>query len=107
MDIYPKVVVAEVPSLGRMFYLVDEHLNFIDEVKDFLDWKAATRRAPATIEAYCFRLLWYYRYLRRYGLNVMEVGPPDLTEFLLWLCNPYRDAEPTTLVLQAKPIQET
>lgn len=107
MDIFPKMVAAQVPHLGRMFYLVDEHLDFIPEVKDFLDWKAAIRRAPATIQAYCFRLSWYYRFLRRYGLSVMEVGPPELTEFLLWLCNPYRDSEPTDLVHQANPIQET
>jgi integrase/recombinase XerD len=107
MDIYPKIVAAEVPLLGRMYYLVDEHLDIIPEVKDFLDWKAATKRAPATIKAYCFRLSWYYRFLWRYGLNIMEVGPPDLTEFLIWLCNPYRDAEPTAYDRQAHPIQET
>jgi len=107
MDIFPKMIVAQVPHLGRMFYLVDEQLDFVPEVKEFLNWKAATKRAPATIEAYCYRLSWYYRFLSRYGLDALKVGPPDLTEFLLWLCNPYRDADATSGIHQANPIQET
>jgi hypothetical protein len=42
-----RMVTAEVPDRGRLFYLVDANLDFIAEVKAFLDWKAATRRAPA------------------------------------------------------------
>src|SRR5438128_3481590 len=44
----PRVVVAAVPDRGPMWYLIDQDLDFIPEVKDFLDWKTATRRAPAT-----------------------------------------------------------
>ena len=52
----PRMIDADVPGRGRMYYLVDEALNFVPEVKDFFDWKAATKRAPATVKAYCARL---------------------------------------------------
>ena len=52
----PRIVAAELPERGRMFYLVDDNLDFLPEVKAFLDWKVATRRAPATLEGYCYRL---------------------------------------------------
>jgi integrase/recombinase XerD len=107
MAIFPKMVVAQVPHLGRMFYLVDERLDFVPEVREFLNWKAATKRAPATIKAYCYRLSWYYRFLSYYKLDALKVEPPDLTTFLIWLCNPYRDASATSGVHQAKPIRET
>ena len=89
----PRMIAADVPGRGRMYYLVDEALNFVPEVKDFLDWKAATKRAPATVKAYCTRLQWYYHFLSHQQLGVLEATPSDLTEFVIWLCNPYRDAE--------------
>lgn len=107
MGIFPKIVAAEVPNLGPMFYLVDEHLNFIPEVKAFLEWKAATKRAPATIEAYCYRLSWYYRFLSQCELSALEVSPADLTEFLIWLCNPLRDNRNNSPTYPANPLQET
>ena len=86
----PKMVAADTPDRGRMWYLVDDNLDFISEVKLFLDWKAATRRAPATIKAYCSRLLWFYRFLAKLGLQVEEVTPTHLTEFVIWLQHPGR-----------------
>ena len=35
----PRMIAADVPDRGRMYYLVDEALNFVSEVKDFLDWR--------------------------------------------------------------------
>jgi len=87
----PRVVAADVPDRGRMYYLVDDACDFIPEVKEFLDWKAATNRAPATLKAYCSRLLWYYSFLPQRQLSVLEATPADLTEFVLWLCNPSRN----------------
>ena len=89
----PRMIAADVPGRGRMYYLVDEMLDFVPEVKDFLDWKAATKRAPGTMKAYCARLAWYYRFLAHHQLGVLEATPSDLTEFVIWLCNPYRDVE--------------
>jgi integrase/recombinase XerD len=74
-----------------MFYLVDSQLDFIPEVKQFLDWKAATGHAPATIKAYCARLLWFYRFLATRQLCSTQVTPGDVTEFVLWLRHPWRD----------------
>jgi hypothetical protein len=34
----PGMIAADVPGHGCMYYLVDEALNFVPEVKDFLDW---------------------------------------------------------------------
>ena len=100
----PRMIAADVPSQGRMYYLVDEALNFVPEVKDFLDWKAATKRAPATVKAYCARLEWYYRFLSHQQLGVLEATPSDLTEFVIWLCNPYRDVETVSPIHVASPL---
>jgi integrase/recombinase XerD len=86
----PRMVAADVPDRGRMFYLVDRQLDFIPEVKQFLDWKAATGHAPATIKAYCARLLWFYRFLATRQLSVTQVTTADVTEFVLWLRHPCR-----------------
>src|SRR5215471_11780244 len=86
-----KMVEALIPERGHMFYLVDTNLDFIPEGKEFLDWKAATKRAPATIQAYCSRLLWFYRFLAQRNLRVLEVTSANLTEFVIWLSNPHRD----------------
>lgn len=99
-----RMIAADVPGRGRMYYLVDEALNFVPEVKDFLDWKAATKRAPATVKAYCTRLQWYSRYLSHHQLGVLEATPSDLTEFVIWLCNPYRDVETVSPIHLASPL---
>ena len=59
----PKMVATDVPERGRIYYLVDDQYKFIPEAKAFFDWNAAANRAPATLKAYCSRLLWYYRFL--------------------------------------------
>ncbi len=100
----PRTVAADVPDRGRMYYLVDDKCDFIPDVKEFLDWKAATNRAPATMKAYCSRLLWYYRFLAQQNLSVLEVTPADLTEFVIWLCNPYRDMAAVSAIHQASPL---
>jgi integrase/recombinase XerD len=101
----PTMVAADVPGRGRMFYLVDDHLDFLPEVKEFLDWKAATRRAPATIKAYCYRLQWFYRFLYQRDLQLLRATPADLTEFVIWLCNPYRNALQVSVIHAPSPIQ--
>jgi integrase/recombinase XerD len=100
----PKIVAADTPDRGRMWYLIDANLDFIPEVKLFLDWKAATRHAPATIKAYCSRLLWFYRFLWQHDLCVLEATPANLTEFVIWLCNPYRDIAAVSPIHQASPL---
>jgi integrase/recombinase XerD len=106
-EVPPKMVAADVLDRGHMYYLVDDNLDFITEVKEFLDWKMATKRAPATIKAYCFRLSWYYRFLTQRNLDVFKVTPADLTEFVIWLCNPYRDAQTIAPIHQQSPLAAT
>lgn len=84
------MVTADTPDRGHMWYLVDANLDFVREVKLFLDWKAATRHAPATIKAYCSRLLWFYRFLAQQQLQIEEVTATHLTEFVIWLQHPGR-----------------
>jgi len=100
----PRMVAADVPDRGRMYYLIDGECDFIPDAKAFLEWKAATNRAPATMKAYCSRLLWYYRFLSRRNLNVLKATPADLTEFVIWLCNPYREVTGVSVIHQARPL---
>ncbi len=84
-EAFPRMVAADIPGKDRMYYLVDDQFDFIAEVKEFLDWKMATKRAPATIKAYCFRLSWYYRFLAQKNLDIFQATPADLTEFVIWI----------------------
>ncbi len=100
----PRMIAADVPDRGRMYYLVDGKDDFIPDAKEFFDWKAATNRAPGTLKAYCSRLLWYYRFLWQRDLCVLEATPADLTEFVIWLCNPHRDVTAVSPIHQASPL---
>jgi hypothetical protein len=42
----------DVVDQGRVYYLVNSQCNFLQKVKKFFDWKAATRDAPTTVKAY-------------------------------------------------------
>lgn len=88
-----------------MWYLVDENLDFIPEVRLYLDYKAAVGRSPNTIRSYCERLAWFYRFLHQRQMTAMQVQPSDLVEFLIWLCNPYREATNVDVIHQASPMQ--
>ncbi len=99
-----RMIAADVQDLGRMYYLIDGNYDFIPDAKEFLDWKAATNRAPATMKAYCSRLLWYYRFLWQHDLRVLEATPANLTEFVIWLCNPYRESATVSPIHQASPL---
>src|SRR6266566_3563076 len=98
------MIAADVPDRGRMYYLVDGKDDFIPDAKEFFDWKAATNRAPGTIKAYCSRLLWYYRFLWQRDLCILEATPADLTEFVIWLCNPYRESVAVSPINLASPL---
>jgi len=100
----PKMVAADVPERGPIYYLVDDQYDFIPEAKEFFDWNAATHRAPATLKAYCSRLLWYYRFLWQRHLHILDATPADLTEFVIWLCNPYRESAAVSPIHQASPL---
>ena len=107
MEPPPRMILAQMPDGSRRWYLVDHQLDFLPEVKAFLDWKAATRHAPATLAAYCSRLSWYYRFLAQRGWYVLDIQPADLTEFVIWLCNPYRDAGNLVSIHAPSPLAAT
>src|SRR6266567_2998541 len=99
-----RMITADVPGRGQMYFLIDSNYDFIPDAKEFLDWKAATNRAPATMKAYCSRMLWYYRFLLQRNLSVLETTPADLTEFVIWLSNPDRDAPKVSAIHQPSPL---
>lgn len=106
MDNFPKLVIAEIPGQANRVYLVDQHLDFIAEVKELVDQKVNSRCAPGTIKLLCIRLRWYYRFLAQRQLNVLEVTSADLSEFVLWLSNPHRDGQIKPQLLQASTINQ-
>lgn len=80
---------------GTMYYLMDENLDFIPLVKGYLDMiqaRAEREVSPNTIRTYCYNLWYFIVYLKIKGLNILDLdGRPDiLTNFKLWIKNPYR-----------------
>ncbi|WP_371748487.1 hypothetical protein [Peribacillus frigoritolerans] len=80
---------------GKMYYLMDGNLDFIPLVKEYLDMiqaRAEREVSPNTIRTYCYNLWYFIVYLKIKGLDVLDLdGKPDvLTNFKLWLKNPYR-----------------
>ncbi|MGG1430591.1 tyrosine-type recombinase/integrase, partial [Bacillus paranthracis] len=80
---------------GVMYYLMDENLDFIPLVKEYLDIiqaRAEREVSPNTIRTYCYHLWYFVVFLKIKGLQILDIdGKPDiLTKFKLWLKNPYR-----------------
>jgi hypothetical protein len=46
------MVTTDVADQDHMYYLVNSQFYFLQKVKKFFDWKAATRDAPTTVKAY-------------------------------------------------------
>jgi integrase/recombinase XerD len=108
---FPRIVKADLPGMGETHYLVDANYDFIPEVKRFLDYKRAVGRAPTTIEAYCARLRYLYQFLTQRGLSVLaaegrkQADSSDLVAFVMWLCNPYREAGNVEVIHRESPLQ--
>jgi integrase/recombinase XerD len=88
-----KIVYAETTDRGRIPFIVDGNLDFIPEIKAYIDYKSL-RRAPNTLKAYCYRLRWFCLFLAQQQVDLCQVTPPDMLEFVLWLSNPYRHSTP-------------
>ncbi|MGG3450374.1 tyrosine-type recombinase/integrase [Domibacillus aminovorans] len=88
---------------GEMYYLMDENLDFIPLVKEYLNMiqaRAEREAAPNTIRTYCYNLWYFIVYLKMKKLNILDLdGKPEaLTQFKLWLKNPYRFYENVELL---------
>ena len=102
----PRIVPAVIPGQAVRFYLIDQNLDFIPEVKELVDQKANTRHAPGTTRLLCYRLRWYYRFLYQRQLAVLDAKPTDLSDFMLWLSTPYREGGTQPNLLQASTINQ-
>lgn len=88
---------------GTMYYLMDENLDFIPLVKEYLDMiqpRNVREVSPNTIKTYCYNLWYFIVFLKIKGLHILDLdGKPDiLTKFKLWLKNPYRFYENVDLL---------
>lgn len=100
MEAFPKLITAVIPGQEKRFYLVNQQLDFIPEVKEWVDQKVNARQAPGTIKNFCYRVRWFYQFLNQKKLGVLEVTASDLSDFVLWLSTPHRDGG-----FQPKPLQ--
>ncbi len=80
---------------GVMYYLMDEDLNFIPFVKDYLNViqaRAVQQVAPKTVQTYCYQFWYFIVFLKIKRLDILDLDgrPQILTDFKLWLKNPYR-----------------
>ncbi|MGE1103239.1 tyrosine-type recombinase/integrase [Peribacillus simplex] len=80
---------------GVMYYLMDENLNFIPFVKDYLNViqaRAIQQVAPKTVQTYCYQLWYFIVFLKIKRLDILGLDgrPQILADFKLWLMNPYR-----------------
>ncbi|MDA2518597.1 tyrosine-type recombinase/integrase [Bacillus cereus] len=78
-----------------MYYLMDEDLNFIPFVKDYLNMiqaRAVQQVAPKTVQTYCYQFWYFIVFLKIKRLDILDLDgrPQILTDFKLWLKNPYR-----------------
>ena len=88
-------IVPAQTDLGLMYYLVDNNYNFINLVKEYLNMiqaRAEREVSPNTVRLYCYQLWYFVVFLKIRDLEVLDLdGKPDiLTQFKLWLKNPYR-----------------
>jgi len=93
---HEKVRIVEAQTeLGKMYYLVDENYDFISLVKEFLDMiqaRSVREVSPNTIRSYCYHLWYFIVFLKINNLSINDIdgNPYVLTQFKLWLKNPYR-----------------
>ncbi len=81
--------------IGNLYCKGVASLDFKSLVKEYLDMiqaRAEREVFPNTIRTYCYNLWYFIVYLKIKGLDILDLdGKPDvLTNFKLWLKNPYR-----------------
>lgn len=88
-------IVEAITEQGKMYYLVDENYDFIPLIKEFLDMiqaRAVKEVSPNTIRSYCYHLWYFIVFLKINKLNILDADgkPYILTQYKLWLKNPFR-----------------
>ena len=61
---------------GSMYYLMDENLDFIPLVKEYLDMiqaRAEREVSPNTIRTYCYNLWYFIVYLKIKELGILDL----------------------------------
>lgn len=103
---FPKIVTAVIPGQENRFYLVNRDLEFISEVKSLVDQKARNRCSPNTTQALCTRLRWYYQFLAQQRIGIRDATAPDLSDFVVWLSDPYRSVGTQPKVLKSSTMNQ-
>lgn len=70
---------------SRRLYLIDEHCDFVEPVRLYLDHLAALEKSPHTLENYCRHLARYFLFLEREQVDWRCARPDDLVHFIQWL----------------------
>jgi integrase len=65
--------------------LIDDHCDFIEPVKLYLDHLTALEKSPNTLENYCRHLCRYFSFLQSEQLDWRSVKSDDLVHFIQWL----------------------
>lgn len=93
---FEKIKIQEAKTVnGQMYFLLDENYDFIPFTKEFLQMiqsKSMSEVSPNTIKTYCYLLRYFIIFLKMNDLQILDLDgkPHHLTEFKLWLKNPYR-----------------
>lgn len=72
----------------RRPYLVDDNYDFVEPVKQYMDYLVGLGRSPNTVESYCRHLRLFFTFLGQVNQDWSQVKPDDLVEFIVWLRNP-------------------
>ncbi len=76
-----RTVWAEIEGRRRL-YLIDDHCDFVEPVKLYLDHLTALEKSPNTLENYCRHLCRYFTFLQRERIDWRSVKPDDLVHFI-------------------------
>ncbi|PEU68185.1 transposase [Priestia megaterium] len=63
----------------------------VEPVAKYMKYLYNSERSSNTLQAYCTALKFYFTYLEQTGINYQEVSFEKLSNFVVWLRNPYEN----------------